>query len=245
MPRGPAFNEADISDKASPWRDNPRLPKECPKGYREESQAQCLREATEQWRDRMESLQDVDDMVGRLVGALREEGTLENTYVVFSSDNGFALYDNRVFSKGVPYEGSHGVPLIVRGPGVAAGRTDGRLVANIDLAPTFADWAGARTPPFVDGRSLVPVLSDPEALWRTRLLFEHRLGNHAYHAVRTSSDEVYIEYPRTEETEYYDLTKDPHQLQARTSSPPELEAHLRRLKDCSGEACREADGGPP
>jgi arylsulfatase A-like enzyme len=244
MPRGPAFNEADVSDKASPWRDNPRLPKECPKGYRDKPQSQCLREAIEHWRDRMESLRDVDDMVGRLVAALREEGTLENTYIVFSSDNGFQMYDNRVFSKGAPYEDSHGVPLIVRGPGVAAGRTDGRLVANIDLAPTFADWADARTPSFVDGRSLVPVLSEPRAPWRTRLLFEHRLGNHAYDAIRTSSDKVYIEYPRTDETEYYDLKKDPHQLEARTLSPPELEAQLRRLKGCSGETCREVDGGP-
>ncbi|MEJ7841868.1 MAG: sulfatase [Rubrobacter sp.] len=245
MPRGPAFNEADVSDKASPWRDNPRLPKECPRDYREKPQAQCLREAIEHWRDRMEALQDVDDMVGRLVAALREEGSLENTYIVFSSDNGFAMYDNRVFSKGAPYENSHGVPLIVRGPGVPAGRTDSRLVANVDLAPTFADWAEAETPSFVDGRSLVPVLSDPKAPWRTRLLFEHRLGGNAYDAIRTSSDEVYIEYPRTGETEYYDLTEDPYQLEGEaTSPPPELETHLQRLKNCAGAECRKADGEP-
>ena len=245
MPKGPAFNEADVSDKASPWRDNPRLPKECPKGYRGKSQAQCLREATDHWRDRMESLQDVDDMVGRLVAALQEEDFLENTYIVFSSDNGFALYDNRVFSKGAPYEGSHGVPLIVRGPGVTAGRTDERLVANIDLAPTFADWASAETPSFVDGRSLVPLLSDPHAPWRTRLLFEHRLGDNAYDAIRTSSDEVYIEYPRTQETEYYDLMKDPYQLDGRATRPSQkLDAQLHRLKNCASAGCRKADGGP-
>ena len=244
MPRGPAFNEADVSDKASPWRDNPRLPKECPEDYRKKSKAQCVREATEQWRDRMESLQDVDDMVGRLVAALREEGSLDNTYIVLSSDNGFAMYDNRVFSKGAPYEGSHGVPFIVRGPGVAPGRTDSRLVANIDLAPTFAEWAGAPTPPFVDGRSLVPLFKDPAASWRTRLLFEHRLGNNAYDAIRTISDEVFIRYPRTGETEYYDLKRDPHQLEATAASPLDLEADLHRLKECSGEACRESDGGP-
>ena len=245
MPRGPAFNEADVSDKASPWRDNPRLPKECPKDYRQKSKAQCVREATEQWRDRMESLQDVDDMVGRLVAALREEGSLDNTYIVFSSDNGFAMYDNRIFSKGAPYENSHGVPLIVRGPDVPAGRTDSRLVANIDLAPTFAEWAGAETPSSVDGRSLVPVLSDPEAPWRTRLLFEHRLGNNAYNAIRTSSDEVFIRYPRTGETEYYDLKRDPYQLDSKAQTPPpKLETQLQILKDCAGAECRESDGGP-
>jgi len=244
VPRGPAFNEADVSDKASAWRDNPKLPKECPKGYREKSKAQCLRETIEHWRDRMESLQDVDDMVGRLVAALREEGTLENTYIVFTSDNGFSMYDNRVFSKGTPYEGSHGVPLIVRGPGVPAGVTNSRLAANIDLAPTFADWAGAETPSFVNGRSLVPLFEDPEAPWRTRLMFEHRLGNNAYDAIRTISNEVFIEYPRTDETEYYDLKRDPYQLDGEAEKPPPtLRRQLRTLKECVGTGCRRADGG--
>lgn len=244
MPESFAFNEADTSDKASIWRDNARLPEKCPPGRQEEPELQCVREATEHWRDRMESLQDVDDMVGRLVAALEEKGFLKNTYIVYTSDNGFALYDNRVFSKGAPYENSHGVPLIVRGPGVPAGASDDRLVANMDLAPTFASWAGTPTPPFVDGRSLVPLFKDSEAPWRTRLLFEHRLGDHVYDAVRTSSDEVFIRYPRTGETEYYDLAEDPYQLEAEASGPPKLEAHLQGLKGCSGEACREVDGGP-
>jgi N-acetylglucosamine-6-sulfatase len=193
----------------------------------------------------MESLQDVDDMVGRLVGTLRERGMLENTYVVFSSDNGYAMYDNRIYSKGAPYEKSHNVPLIVRGPDVPAGVTDDRLVANIDLAPTFAGWAGARTPPFVDGRSLAPVLSDPGAPWRTRLLFEQRFDGQAYDAIRTSSEEVLIEYPRTEETEYYDLKKDPHQLDGQSGKPPaKLASQLRALKDCAAAGCRRVDGGP-
>ena len=137
------------------------------------------------------------------------------------------------------------MPLIVRGPGVSAGYTEGRLVANIDLAPTFADWAGAETPSFVDGRNLVPMLSDPLAPWRKRLLFEHRLGDNAYDAIRTSSNEVYIEYPRTDETEYYDLTKDPHQLDGGAETlPPKLKAQLRTLKSCAAAGCRRADGGP-
>lgn len=244
MPRTPAFNEADMSDKASIWQDNPLLDEECPPDYESVSGFQCLRESDEVWRDRMESLQDVDDMVGRLVAALDDKGFLQNTYIVFTSDNGFAMYDNRIFSKGAPYERAHEVPFIVKGPGVPAGRVDDRLVANIDLAPTFADWAGVRTPRFVEGRSLVPLLRDPGAAWRDRLLYEHRLGNHVYDAVRTGTDEVYIEYPRTNETEYYDLTEDPYQLEAKAISPPELEAQLQRFKDCSGEACREVDGGP-
>jgi hypothetical protein len=76
-------------------------------------------------------------------------------------------------------------------------------------------------------------------------LFEHRPGNHAYDAVRTSSDEVYIEYPRTGETEYYDLKKDPYQLDGEAEKPPQkLKTQLRTLKDCAAAQCREADGGP-
>jgi N-acetylglucosamine-6-sulfatase len=247
MPKTPAFNEANLSDKASVWRDNPRLPEECAQHRPKESgeHLRCVPEANEAWRDRMESLRDVDDMVGGLLAVLREEGFAQNTYVVFASDNGFALYQNRVFSKGAPYEPSQKIPLIVRGPGVPSGRVDDRLVANIDLAPTFARWAGARTPDFVDGRSLVPVLNNPDGPWRTRLLFEHRLGSHNYEAVRTDAEQIYIEYPLTGETEYYDLTEDPNQLDGQAEEPPlRLDRQLRDLAHCAGTGCRAADGGP-
>jgi N-acetylglucosamine-6-sulfatase len=245
MPKTPSFNEDDASDKAKMWRDNSRLPAECPRDYREESDLQCVSEADEVWRNRMESLRDVDDMVGGLLAVLREEGFAENTYVILASDNGFAMYRNRIFSKGAPYEPSQRIPFIVRGPGVPEGRVDHRLVANIDLAPTFAQWAGGRTPDFVDGRSLVPVLANPDAPWRTRLLFEHRLAEHDFRAVRTGAQQVYIEYPLSKETEYYDLTEDPHQIHGQAEKPPPLlEEQLRDLARCAGASCRAADGGP-
>ena len=246
MPKPPGFNEADVSDKAEFWRRDLRLTSECEKGYRSERQIQCLREADEVWRDRMESLQDVDDLMDRLLSALSERGLAKNTYVVFTSDNGFAMYRNRVFSKGAPYEHSHGVPLIVRGPGVEEGAVDHRLVANIDLAPTFAQLADARRPPFVDGRSLVPILGNPDAPWRTRLLFEQSVRENVYEAIRTASGQVYIEYPETRETEYYDLKKDPHQLHGQAEAPPRgLKIQLDKLVKCAGASCRVADGPDP
>jgi N-acetylglucosamine-6-sulfatase len=72
MPRTPGFNEADMSDKASVWRRNPRLTDECDRGYRIERGVQCLPEIDEIWRDRMESLQDFDQMMGRLLTALSD-----------------------------------------------------------------------------------------------------------------------------------------------------------------------------
>ncbi len=243
MPTTPAFNEANISDKASIWQDNPLLPDECPPDYQKKTGLQCTPEADEVWRDRMESLRDVDEMVGRLITALHDKGLMRDTYIILTSDNGFALYQNRVFSKGAPYEPSQKIPLIVRGPGVPAGHIDNRLVANIDLAPTFARWAEARTPSFVDGRSFVPILGNPDAPWRTRLLFEHRLGNHDYDAIRTKANQVFIEYLLTNETEYYELSRDPYQLDGEAEKPPpELEGQLHKLTNCAGASCRAADG---
>lgn len=247
MPRTPNFNEDAVSDKASVWRDEPRLTDECPPDYRDEHGPQCIREVDKIWRGRMESLQDVDDMVGRLFTALKDKDFARNTYVVYTSDNGFGMYENRNYAKGAPYERSQGIPFVVRGPGVTPGYVDERLVANIDLAPTFARWAGASeaVPDFVDGRSFAPLLGDPAAPWRARLLFEYRNNHLEYEAVRTDSNRVYVEYPVTDETEYYDLTTDPYQLHGEAETPPpELKADLEDLVNCWGADCRAADGGP-
>src|ERR687894_3105308 len=118
----------------------------------------------------------VDDMIGDLVGALHDSGELDNTYIVFTSDNGFHLGNHRLGAgKWTPYEEDTRVPLIVRGPGVPEGRTLQHLVLNNDLAPTVADLAGAKTPSFVDGRSLRPLLTDappPPRDWRKRFIIE-------------------------------------------------------------------------
>jgi N-acetylglucosamine-6-sulfatase len=115
-------------------------------------------------------------MVGDLIRALHESGELSNTYIVFTSDNGFHLGQHRLGAgKWTPYEEDIRVPLIVRGPGVPEGRTLHHMVLNNDLAPTFADLAGAKTPSFVDGRSLVPLLKDsppPLRDWRQRFVVE-------------------------------------------------------------------------
>ena len=209
MPRTPSFNEADISDKL-PLARQRAATRGVPIKAREHpgEKLQCVDEADEAWRNRMESLRDVDDMIAELLVALRDEGFARHTYVILTSDNGFELYQNRVYSKGSPYEPSQRVPFIVRGPGVSKDRVDHHLVANIDLAPTFAQWArpGHRT-------SWTGAASSPSLTTRTprggRLLFEHHLGNQSFEAIRTSAGQVYIKYPSIHETEYYDLDKDP------------------------------------
>jgi arylsulfatase A-like enzyme len=130
----------------------------------------------ELYRKRLQSMLAVDDMVGDLVGALQASGELDNTYIFFTSDNGFHLGQHRLGAgKWTPYEEDIRVPLIVRGPGVPEGETLHHMVLNNDLAPTFADLAGAERPSFVDGRSLEPLLTDdptPLEEWRKRFLIE-------------------------------------------------------------------------
>ncbi len=164
MPRPPSFDESDVSDKPAWISDNPSLSAE------QAARAEGL------YRNRLRSMLAVDEMIGRLVRALREGGELDNTYLVFTSDNGFHLGQHRLAAgKWTAYEEDIRVPLIVRGPGVPEGRTLEHLVLNNDLAPTFADLAGAESPSFVDGRSLVPLLSGPpppQEDWRRAFLVE-------------------------------------------------------------------------
>ncbi len=164
LPHPPSFDERDVSDKPGWVSDNPPLSLE-QKVYMEEL-----------YRKRLQSMLAVDDMIGDLVKALHDSGELDNTYIVFTSDNGFHLGQHRLGAgKWTPYEEDIRVPLIVRGPGVPEGETLHHMVLNNDLAPTFADLAGAETPSFVDGRSLKPLLTDdptPLEDWRQRFVIE-------------------------------------------------------------------------
>jgi N-acetylglucosamine-6-sulfatase len=246
MPTPPGYNEADVSDKPAWVRTRPRLDSSCSAG---EGNPDCDREVLEIWRERQETLMSVDAMVEDLIGALVETDQINRTYVVFASDNGFALYQHRLYSKGFPYEESQSVPFVVRGPAVQEGAARRELVANIDLAPTIAAWTGIRPPDYVDGRSLVPLLDGTSTSWRRWLLFEHFLSDHPYGGIRTAEGESYIEY-ESGEKEFYDLRVDPWQLQSAHAAPQNIERlaqlseTLSVLEGCEGARCRAADGGP-
>ncbi len=268
LPRGPSFDEGDVSDKPDWVRDNPHL------GGERIAPMQDL------YRDRLRSMLAVDALVGRLVDALEARGELDNTYIFFSSDNGWHAGEHRLTpGKWTAYEEDVRVPLIVRGPGVPKGRTLPQLVLNNDLAPTFVDLAGAgeATPSFVDGRSLEPLLagSPPdEGDWRSAFLVEaaselgataipplsgDRLpedwqqapredwGRPGLEAVRTTNY-LYVEYG-TGERELYDMRSDPYQLDnLYDEADPELlrrlQERLAALRDCSGADCPAAEDGP-
>lgn len=119
------------------------------------------------WQNRMGSLYAVDDMVAAVVAELRAGGELDNTYFVFTSDNGYNLGAHRLSQKMVPYEESIRVPLVIAGPGIQQGATTA-FALQADFAPTVYEVAGLPIPSYVDGRSLKPVLTGhtpPD--WRT------------------------------------------------------------------------------
>lgn len=161
-PETASWNEEDVSDKPDWVR---RLP---PVGEADEA------EIAAGYRDRLRSLLAVDDLVAGLLAALDETGQRTSTYLMFTSDNGFHFGEHRVkFGKVTPYDESTRVPLVIAGPGVAAGASIGAIAGNVDLAPTIAEWAGVAVPAFVDGRSLAGLAAgaDPET-WRSWALLQ-------------------------------------------------------------------------
>ncbi|MEO1237052.1 MAG: sulfatase, partial [Planctomycetota bacterium] len=109
----------------------------------------------------------VDAQIGRIMAALEESGEADNTVVIVWSDHGFKLGDYGDWSKYTNMEIDTQVPLIVAGPGVAAGRKTAALVELIDLYPTVAELTGVGIPGHVEGTSFVPLLSDPDRPWKS------------------------------------------------------------------------------
>ena len=207
----------------------------------------------EAFRKRAQSVLAVDKMIGELQAAVAAIGEQNNTYFVFSSDNGYHMGEHRLMpGKMTAYETDIRVPLIVTGPGIAPGITIDEIAENIDLCPTFIELAGAPSLPSVDGSSLVPLmrgLKVPD--WRTVALIEHR-GPHTdptdpdapavrsgnpttYEAIRGARS-LYVEYADAER-EFHDLAADPYEL---TNTFPllsnvekaSLHSLLDRVKDC-------------
>jgi N-acetylglucosamine-6-sulfatase len=157
----------------------------------------------------------------------------------------------RTQGKWSAYEEAIRVPLIVRGPGVAEGKTLHEMVINTDFAPTFATLGGASVPSFVEGRSFVPLLkssSVPPSNWRSAFLEEalaSATGRPAFKAIRTT-DHLWAEYVDGER-ELYDLQDDPYELKSQHMTAPDdlkqnLSGRLDELRDCSGEGCGDVEG---
>lgn len=229
-----AFDEADVADKPAHIRRLPRL-----------STAQTAHIA-ETHRARLASLLAVDDLVERLMDALEDTGQLGRTVIIFTSDNGFFLGEHRLpDGKYHAYEEAIRVPLIVRGDGFPAGVVIRQLVSNVDLAPTIVALTGARSRRVMDGRSLLPLVQDPQqGVGRVLLVegFNGARSKPSFAAVRDARY-LYVEHA-TGDKELYDLQTDPHELRSRHAAPAlgavrkRLAAQLAGLHSCAGKSCR-------
>jgi N-acetylglucosamine-6-sulfatase len=227
LPTPPSLNEADVSDKPAAIRNRRLIP------------PARLNAMRENYQQRLESLLAVDEAVRDILSALDATGELGRTLVIFTADNGFFHGEHRIpDGKVLVYEPSVRVPLIVRGPGLPRGVQRPNLAANVDLAATILDAAGARADRRLDGRSLLPFARDP--LFRSGR--DVLLETPTYSAIRTPLH-VFVHHSSGEQ-ELYDLVADPHQLQSLHADPRfaalknDLGARLARLRTCAGDACR-------
>lgn len=179
----------------------------------------------------LRTVRGVDDGVGRLLAFLEQAGELDNTVILYTSDQGFMLGEHDYIDKRWMYEESMRIPLIVRYPGtVDPGSRNEDLVNNTDLAPTLLELAGVTPPAFMQGRSIVPLLKGAEvADWRQATYYRYWM-NYAHHdvpahyGIRTKEFKLIFFYglplaapgARSADTtpgwELYDLRSDPHEM---------------------------------
>jgi N-acetylglucosamine-6-sulfatase len=238
LPQPPSFNEADVSDKP-PSIQARNLNDNDPGG----EGANNIDDITRFYRCRLASLLAEDAGVQQIMGALGASGELDNTLVIFTSDNGFMHGEHRVKSgKIVPYEESIRVPLLIRGPGFRGGKSVRDLTINADLAPTILETTGAQPGLTVDGRALQGFAERP-GRERGR---ELSIQSGSYTGVRTKRY-IYVEYTSGQNTgfqELYDLQADPYELDNVASSPAyaavrsALAARLAKVRGCAGDGCR-------
>lgn len=230
-PRTPAFDARPDADAPQWLHDIPALNR----GF--------IKKIDEIYRMRVQSVAGIDDMIGDIRKTLTELGLAGDTYVIFTADNGYHLGEFSLRAgKMTPFDFDIAVPLVVVGPGVAAGSRTDAIAMTVDLYPTFADLAGLPPDPAVNGQSLLPVLQGKPGPGRTIAVVEHKraafeegdpdasdpkAGDPPTYVALRMKDALYVEYlDGTGEVAYYDMTKDPHQLRniAKTLSPERLKA---------------------
>ena len=247
LPSPPSFGERDLSDKPEWLRGKPALT---------DADVETM---TLRWRCTLAALPPVDEGVARIARELRRTGELDDTVLVFLSDNGYFFGEHRIVGdKRLAYGAAAHVPMAISYPGHSdTGRVD-EAVGTVDLAPTLLDIAGVK--PCIrpgscrklDGRSLVPLLEGRGASWPAdREVLVELDDGFRYEAVR-SRRYLYVELDEDRQgplprpaPELYDLREDPHELENLLRADPaagrpvarRLARRLDALRACAGEEC--------
>jgi len=167
----------------------------------------------------------IDKQVGRIIGQLRSDGRLKNTYVIFTSDHGLAVGSHGLMGKQNMYEHTIRVPLILAGPGIPNGKRSNALCYLRDLYPTICELTGVPIPKSVEGRSLLPVISG-----KKEAVYEEIYGyfRDKQRMVRTERFKL-IHYPHLDRYQLFDLASDPNEL-LDISQEPASEETMESLK---------------
>ena len=198
--------------------------------------------------DYLGSIQALDENIGRLLDYLDEMGLVENTLVVYTSDQGFYLGEHGWFDKRFMYEESFRTPLLMRWPGtIVPHSVNTQLVQNLDFGETFLEMAGVPIPSDMQGKSLIPLMKGEEANWRSAIYYHYYEypGVHAvkrHYGARTDRYKLIHFYHDVDEWELYDLELDPQELNNVIIDPEyqsikaEMMNHLRQLQDQYGDS---------
>lgn len=231
--RPESYNEADVSDKPA-WVQSTK-----PMGPRVQSQLDDFR------RRQYATLASVDDWVGSMVDELAADGELENTMIVYTSDNGYLWGEHRFSKKDLPYEEATRVPSVIRYDPVGRIGTTPALATNIDFAPTFAELAGT-TMPAPDGLSLMPFLRRDVRLPRTEHLVEQepsmRTGTPAW--CQLEQRNFSFTHYATGEEEFYNLKTDPLELVNRVYNA-KAQARIAAMREDLRGLCDPLPPGMP
>jgi arylsulfatase A-like enzyme len=207
-----------------------------------------------QWRyqrymqDYLGTIKAVDENVGRVLDYLEANGLMENTIIVYTSDQGFYLGEHGWFDKRFVYDESFKTPLLVAWPGkVAAGSKSDEMVQNLDFAQTFLQAAGIEAPSDMQGESLIPLLTGKTDQWTRDAVYYHYYEYPSVHMVKRHYAIVTKEYKLvhyyfdTDEWELIDRIKDPQELKnvyddpAYASVKAELHQELDGLRKKYGD----------
>lgn len=160
---------------------------------------------------------NLDAGIGRVLAALEASGQAENTIVIYTGDHGLALGQHGLMGKQNLYDHSLRVPLLLRGPGIPAGRRSDALIYSWDLFPTLCDLAGIPSPDGLDARTLMPILRGDTAVHRTQIYALYRDFQRMVKNDRWKLIEYAVGTQR--HTQLFDLQSDRWELHNRVEDP--------------------------
>lgn len=189
-------------------------------------------------KDYIRCIASVDDNIGRLMEHLRTKGILDNTMIIYTSDQGFFLGEHGWYDKRFMYEESIGIPFLVRYPKMfSEGTIKNEIILNLDIAPTLLSIAGVPVPEELQGRSVTELFSkDLKSPWRTSMYYHYFEYPHGWHKVkrhygiRTNRFKLIHFYNDTDEWELYDLQNDKSEMNSIFAVPANRDI-VKQLKN--------------